>query len=204
MLAKAAGSAASNLLLLAGVPFLFYSVYQSRRHAQSLAETARMAGLQFGDVRYVAYCVAVTLVVVLIIARSRPSVEVFAGQGSALQPFVGVGLGWTAVAMALLYGVVQTAFCEELLFRGLLTGSLAANLPALWANIIQAAVFLLPHLLALRIARELTGVLPLILVAALFAGWARIASGSILGPWIFHAGINVSMALNIAARSVKS
>jgi membrane protease YdiL (CAAX protease family) len=37
--------------------------------------------------------------------------------------------------MALLYGVVKTGFSEELLFRGLIAGSLSRRLPLLWATL---------------------------------------------------------------------
>ena len=47
--------------------------------------------------------------------------------------------------MALLYGVVKTGFAEELLFRGLIAGSLGRRLPLVWANLLQALIFLLPH-----------------------------------------------------------
>ena len=53
--------------------------------------------------------------------------------------------------MALLYGVVKTGFPEELLFRGLIAGSLSRRFSLLWANVVQALIFLIPHLLVLRI-----------------------------------------------------
>jgi len=43
-----------------------------------------------------------------------------------------------AIALAFLNGVVQTAFAEELLFRGLIAGSLSRHLSSGWANFAQA------------------------------------------------------------------
>ena len=57
--------------------------------------------------------------------------------------------------MAFLNGAVQTAFTEELLFRGLIAGSLSRRLPVLWANLAQAAIFFLPHLLILLVVPEM-------------------------------------------------
>jgi membrane protease YdiL (CAAX protease family) len=37
--------------------------------------------------------------------------------------------------MAILYEVVKTGLPEELLFRGLIAGSLSRRLPVLWANL---------------------------------------------------------------------
>jgi membrane protease YdiL (CAAX protease family) len=77
---------------------------------------------------------------------------------------------------------VQTAQTEEILFRGLITASLARRLQFLWANLAQAFIFLLPHLLLLRVMPEAWGMLPLVFVGALVFGWLRIKSGSIIGP----------------------
>jgi membrane protease YdiL (CAAX protease family) len=77
-----------------------------------------------------------------------PSLERFASEGSAQRPFVGLGFSTTAIALAFLHGVVQTGFTEELLFRGLIAGSLSRRLSLLWANLLQALIFLLPRSLA--------------------------------------------------------
>jgi hypothetical protein len=61
---------------------------------------------------------------------------------SPQQRFVGLGLSATAIVKALLYGALQTGFTEELLFRGLIAGSLSRRLPMVWANIGQALLFL--------------------------------------------------------------
>jgi membrane protease YdiL (CAAX protease family) len=104
--------------------------------------------------------------------------------------------------LALFYGVVQTGFSEELLFRGLISGRLARQLPKVWANLVQALIFLLPHLLILTVMPEMWGILPILFVGALFAGWLRMRSGSILGPWLIHATANVTVALSLAARTL--
>jgi membrane protease YdiL (CAAX protease family) len=53
--------------------------------------------------------------------------------------------------MAPLYGVVKSGFIEELLFRGLIGGRLSRRFSLLWANVVRALIFLIPHLLVLRI-----------------------------------------------------
>jgi membrane protease YdiL (CAAX protease family) len=97
--------------------------------------------------------------------------------------------------------VVQTALAKEVLFRGLIAGSLARRLPLLWANLSQAAIFLLPHLNILSFDPELWDILPIVFVGALMFGWIRIKSGSILGSWLMHASGDVAMALMVAART---
>ena len=102
------------------------------------------------------------------------------------------------MAAALLYGFVQTGFAEEFLFRGLIAGSLSRRMPSPWANLTQAIIFLLPHLAVLFVMPEASPVLILVLVGALFTGWVRIESGSIVGPWLLHATANVTTALLVA------
>jgi membrane protease YdiL (CAAX protease family) len=164
-------------------------------------EIARRAGLQLGERRYLVYSLAFTLVGVAILVLWSPPIEPLTRQGSAQRPFVGLGLGMPAIALAFLHGVVQTGFSEELLFRGLIAGSLSRRLPVLWANVSQALIFFLPHLLLLLVMPEVWPVLPLVFVGALLFGWVRIKSGSIIGPWLMHASGNVTMALLVAIRT---
>ena len=48
---------------------------------------------------------------------------------------------------------------------------------------------------------EMWGILPIIFAGALFCGWVRIKSGSILGPWLLHASGNVAVCLSVAIRT---
>ena len=201
MLANAIASAILNVVLLAGIPFLVYYLWHRLRHGRRLPEVARRAGLQVGDPRYVAYSAVFAAISVAALLVWSPPVEVFTRERSAQREFLGLGITGTSVAMALLYGVVKTGFSEELLFRGLIAGSLGRRLPLLWANLLQALVFLLPHILVVVVMPEVWGLLPVIFAASLFLGWARIRSESILGPWLVHAAANVAMALFVAART---
>jgi membrane protease YdiL (CAAX protease family) len=97
--------------------------------------------------------------------------------------------------------VLKTGFAEEFLFRGLIAGSLSRHLSIAWANVIQAVIFLAPHALVLLVDISLWPILPLVFAGALFAGWIRIRSGSIVGPWLLHAIANFTMAMSVAIRS---
>jgi membrane protease YdiL (CAAX protease family) len=130
-----------------------------------------------------------------------PELGPFLREGSPQRPFVGLGFNGVSVAMALLYGVVATGFTEELLFRGSIAGSLSRRLPLLWANLGQALIFTIPHLLVLQVMPEMWPILPVIFVGSLFLGWLRIKSGSIIGPWLIHASGNVTMCLLVAIRT---
>jgi membrane protease YdiL (CAAX protease family) len=190
------------VLLLAGVPFLAYVIFHKWRHKRRLADIARRAGLQGSGTGYVLISTATALLVVCMLLAWHPPMAPFVQQGSPQQPFAGLGMGLPAIVMALLYGVVQTGFVEELVFRGLIAGSLARRLPLVWANLLQAAIFLLPHLLILKTMPQLWMLLPLIFLLALVMGWVRIKSGSIIGSWLIHAVLNVTMCLMVAVRTV--
>lgn len=201
LLANAALSALLNLLLLFGVPFLCYLAWHKWRHKRRLAEIARRAGLQCGETRYVGYSLAFAAVSVALLLLWSPAADIFVRVGSPQRVFRGLGVSGLSVTLALLYGVVKTGFAEEFLFRGLLAGSLARRLPLRWANLAQAFIFFLPHLLTLRVMPELRWFLPFVLAGALVKGWLRIKSDSILGPWLIHAASNVTTCLLVAAKT---
>ena len=97
--------------------------------------------------------------------------------------------------------MVRTRFPEELLFRGLIAGSLSRRLPLLRANLGQAVIFLVPHLFVLTVMPELWGILPVIFAGSLLWGWVRIKSGSIIGSWLMHAAGTVAICLSVAIRT---
>jgi membrane protease YdiL (CAAX protease family) len=201
MLVNALLSALVNVVVLAALPLFAYWVFQKWRHRRSTREILRRAGLQIGEVRYLGYALAGLVVTVIALLLWPPDLETMLREGSAQRQFGGLGWSATAVAMALIYGVVKTGFAEELLFRGLIAGSLSRRLSPRRANVAQALIFLAPHLLLLTIMPEAWAILIVVFVGALFAGWLRIHSGSILGPWLLHAGANVATALSVAVRS---
>jgi membrane protease YdiL (CAAX protease family) len=197
----AAISALVNVIVLAGVPFLIYFAYQKLRHKRTFAEIAQRAGLQLGDPRYLAYSLAFALAGVAILVIWPPPLAPFLRHGSPQESFQGLGLSKTAIALSLLYGIIKTGFPEELLFRGLIAGSLSRRFPLIGANVGQALIFLLPHLIVLKVMPEMWPILPIIFLSALFAGWIRIKSGSIIGGWLIHAAANIAICLSVAIRT---
>jgi membrane protease YdiL (CAAX protease family) len=200
-LLDAAISALAQLTLLGGVPFVAYAVYQKWRQGRGWSEIAKRAGLQGCSRRYLLYSVVLALIGVLAIVVWSPQIDLVTREGSAQRQFVGLGPNGSAFLLAFFYGVVQTGLTEELLFRGLIAGSLSRRLSVFWANAAQAFVFFLPHLLIFYVMPEAWALLPLVFVGALAFGWLRIKSGSIIGPWLMHASVNVAMALSVAIRT---
>lgn len=194
-------SALLNVVLLAGIPFLIYALYHRQKHGRPFSKTIGRTGLKLGETQYIGYCLAAGAVIVPIILLWPPSLEASTREGSAFAVFRGLGFSATSIGMALLYSVIKTGFAEEFLFRGLIAGSLSRRLSLVWANLLQGLIFLAPHLLILTIAPEMWGVLPVVFLGALFNGWVRIKSGSMVGPWLLHAIANLTMALSVAVRT---
>ena len=197
-LANAVISALANLFLLVLIPFSFYAGYHKWRHGRSLADIFERAGIKPSAGRFLVYASVFAAINVAALLIWSPSLEPFTREGSAQHAFAGLGLSGTSIAMALIYGIFKTGFAEEFLFRGLIAGSLARRLPLVWANLLQAAIFLLPHLVLLFIMPEWWWLLPIIFSASLLLGWLRIKSGSILGPWLIHATVNVATCMMVA------
>lgn len=185
---------------LAALPLLLYVGWHRRRHARPMAETMARAGLVLGDRRYLGLEIAGAVVVASCWLAFHPDLEPLTRHGSGAAGFAGTGLSPLVVGAALTYGFVQTGLTEEILFRGLLLGSLTRRLPLLAANLGQAAIFTIPHWLVLKIAPEFALALPVIFIVALYAGWLRHRSGSVIGPWLIHGSINTTTALLVALR----
>lgn len=201
VIVAAAVAAVANFVALGGVPFLLVFGHQKWRTKRSFGEVAQRAGLQLGAPRFIAYSAGVAAVIAVAVVIWPPPVEPFVRQGSPQRAFFGLGLNGPTAALAVLYGVVKTGVPEELLFRGLIAGSLSRRLSIGRANLLQALLFVAPHLAILWIMPEMWFFLPLVFVVALVTGWVRIRSGSIIGPSVIHASANVAMCLSIAART---
>ena len=197
-------TAIANFIILAFLPFFIYFAFQKWRGKLKVSVILKNVGLQLGEVKYIGFSAVFALVIVAYFVFWPPAAEPFTREGSAQAKFIGLGFSSTSIAMSLIYGVIATGFCEELLFRGLIAGSLSRRLPFLWANLIQALIFLLPHLAILFIMPELWAILLLVFAGGLLAGWLRIKSGSIIGPWLIHATANVSMCLHVAIQTAST
>jgi membrane protease YdiL (CAAX protease family) len=107
--------------------------------------------------------------------------------------------GWSPSLSSFLFAWMREAFYvalgEEIFFRGLLGGWLERRYGFRRGNIIQAVVFLLPHLLLLMVSTSFW----LVIVVQFLAGWVlgllRSRSGSILPGWLAHSLMNAVGAL---------
>jgi membrane protease YdiL (CAAX protease family) len=91
---------------------------------------------------------------------------------------------WSFDSLALL---LAGAVIEEIVYRGLLLASLSRCLPAMLANIAQAAIFALMHKVGVGRSADLSGdMLVAFFIVGLLAGSLCLASRSLLPGALFH------------------
>ena len=202
MLLSRLANTVANLVLFVLIPFVVYAVVQRRRQGRSLGESLQRVGMQRGEPGFLRYAWAGLAIVFAWVWLVPPDLEVITREGTVQAAFAGAGISVDTLGAALLYALVQTGFAEEFLFRGLIAGSLSRRMTLWRANVVQAAIFLAPHLILLFIVPEHWPILILIFGGALFAGWLRIASGSMVGPWILHGGANLAVTLSVLGRTL--
>jgi len=112
-------------------------------------------------------------------------------------------VGWERSAATLLLAFLREGFYvalgEEIFFRGLLGGWLVRRLGFALGNLLQAAIFMLPHLLLLQLGTAIWPVFVVQFAAGWLQGWLRHRSGSILPGWLVHTLSNTSSAFSAMA-----
>jgi membrane protease YdiL (CAAX protease family) len=194
-------SSVLNIVLFVLIPFSIYYARQRWKYGTGLKELCARAGLVIGPTRYLVYSLVVTMSAVVLIALLPPDIKGLTHGKSAQNAFVGLGVSGLSLSMAAIYGFLKTGFCEEFFFRGLIAGAFARRMSLWWANLCQALIFLLPHLLIIWFAPQLWYLLIAVFVGALFAGWVRIRSGSILGPALLHGSMNFTTCMVVAVQT---
>ncbi len=190
-----AGAIAQNWVLF-GVPVLIWMLVVQWRAKAGLPELLTRLGLQPGNIRDYLIASAVTLPFLPVVIWLTQWTSSF--EGAMLKPFVGLEPTAAVVLSVFGYGFLATGIPEELLFRGLIGGALFRRLSFWTANVLQAACFLVPHLLLLFFAPSLWPIaVTLPLAMGLVAGWLRHRSGSIGPAIILHAVPNTVGALAV-------
>lgn len=193
-LARSSGSGGPNLLLVlyfgAALIALAGMRLRGRRWAQvgSALGWRGSAPIWFGAALLVAAVTGVAGVLALLLLD--PGYLHHPNAGTDQYAWAGMGLSLGAVLRALLLEAFNEALGEEVFFRGLLGGWLAARLGFQAGNAVQAVLFLLPHLTLLLVSVRLWPLLVVQFAGGWLLGWLRIRSGSVLPGWLAHTLVN--------------
>ncbi len=181
------GSALLELVLLS-LPSVIYA-RRLERAGISRTRARKMIGLQPGTAPpyLIALAMIVPVTAVAALLLNIIPTSVLHGHTKNI-----VGSPRTASDYA---AIVLLALAEEMLFRGFIAGVLFRRFGFGKGNLLQALVFLAPHILLLLVRVALWPLLPLQLIAGLVLGWLRQRSESIGPCWLLHAATNTIPAL---------
>ena len=99
----------------------------------------------------------------------------------------------TSVGTAI--GIALRAVGEEVFFRGLLGGVLMRRLSFRWGNLLQATIFLVPHVALLLLDVRLWPLLPAQFTAGWLLGWLRHKTDTFVPGAVLHVIINIMVGL---------
>lgn len=174
-------------LIVCGLPSLLY-VMRLQRRGRSAVQARAAVGWRTGDPRSYALAVVVAMVVLLpltyVALRMIPSGAV---EGSA---HLHISYGRASTLGGYL-AIVFLAVAEEILFRGLIAGLLFRRYGFAVGNVIQALIFLAPHLLLLLVSTTIWPLLPVQLIAGWLLGLLRKKSDSIGPSSLAHVAANL-------------
>lgn len=178
-----------QIFLFALIPFIWWVI--SARKQQSFTE---WIGLKKYDVRKNKAGVWIAGISFAFILSGTFVLSILRGTETAASEFTGMGV--QAVPAILIYAIFNTAFPEELLFRGFLLKRLTCRFGFTVANAVQAFLFGLLHGIMFF---ALVGITKTILIIAFtgmiawFMGYIneQKADGSIIPSWIIHSMSNL-------------
>lgn len=177
-----------QIILFATVPFIWWLA--TARKKQKFAEWIGLKKIEGGRKTLI----AIIIVSVAFLLSGALALYAVKDIETAASEFSGLGV--TAIPAIVIYAAFNTAFPEELLFRGFILKRLANKFGFVTANIIQALLFGLLHGV---IFFPLTGTLKTVLiilftgVIAWFMGYIneKRSDGSIIPSWIIHTASNL-------------
>lgn len=170
------------------LPTIVYLVVQSRGQDRTLRAAMTRAGVSWGSLAAYGWALLLLLPLVLTgwLAIVLVPIEVLEMPGASLARLTSVGAA---------LGIVLRAVGEEVFFRGMLGGVFMRRLGFGWGNLLQAAVFLVPHLALLLVDVRLWPVIPVQFAAGWLLGWLRYKTGSFVPGAAVHVVANIVAGL---------
>ena len=172
-----------QIILFAIVPFIWWLV--TARKKQKFAEWIGLKKIEGGTKTLT----AIILVAIAFLFSGILTLYAVRGIETATSEFS--GLGAVAIPAIIIYATFNTAFPEELLFRGFLLKRLANKLGFNMANLIQALLFGFLHGAMFFFLVGIVKALLIIVFTGAIAGFMgyineKYSNGSIIPSWIIH------------------
>jgi uncharacterized protein len=182
--------------IIFSIPSLAVIAFHKLRNVSWQDALARV-GWRGANVRYLAAGLGMGLlpVVMLPVLRQLIPPQVMSDPNLANYQYQGWPIGIGSFLLALMHETFYTALGEEVFFRGFLGAALIRMLGFHTGNLIQAVVFLVPHLLLLTASLGLWPLLIAQFIMGWIQGWLLHRSGSILPGWFSHSLSNAFGAL---------
>lgn len=184
-----------EIILFSLLPFLFW--YFSARKQERFTDWIGLKKIKGAKKTALAIIIVTTfyLLISLILLNSLKNIE------NATTEFQ--GLRFAALPAIFIYAVFNTAFPEEILFRGFILKRLSNKLGFTKANFIQGLLFGLLHgVMFFPLVGNLKTILIILLTSliALSMGYVneKISGGSIIPSWIIHAISNLIAGIYLA------
>ncbi len=178
-------------LLVFATPSILY-LRSRRRRGHASGDVRAEVGWRLGNARFylwaivvVAVCLPLTYGALRLVPLETVTTSANVSVGKATTPGGYVAIGVLAVA-------------EEIFFRGLIAGLLTRRYGFVVGNLLQALIFLAPHLLLLLVSASLWPIIPVQLVAGWLLGVLRDRSGSVGPPSVAHVATNLLAPLILA------
>lgn len=170
------------------IPSLIYVAVQSRRKDQSRRSALRRVGASWGSPAaygWAGVCLVPLLLSSWLLLGLIPE-EILSGPDLLIARYT---------SLSLIIGAILRAVGEEVFFRGLLAGMLIRRLGFWWGNLLQTAIFLIPHLPLLFLDIRLWPFIPMQFFAGYLFGYLRHRSGTFVPVAIVHVIVNLSAGL---------
>ncbi|MEU4836463.1 CPBP family intramembrane glutamic endopeptidase [Streptosporangium sp. NPDC023615] len=171
------------------VPAIIYLLVQSRGTGKDLGSARQRLGASWGSRS--SYAWALLLLLPLLVASGLAFMLIPPG---AVLDAPGVTIARITSASGVI-AMVLRAVGEEIFFRGLLGGVLVRRLGFLRGNLLQATVFVLPHLALLLVDTRLWPVIPVQFAAGWLLGWLRHKTGTFVPGAAVHTITNAVAGL---------
>lgn len=184
-----------QLIIFSIIPLLWW-LFSARKKAKILS----WIGLTTPKFNNKSKALVVSLLSLLLLLVSGMILVFSFEDKSSLANAKFAGLGFSGIIPILIYAIIQTGLCEEILFRGFLNKRISHKLGFAVGNTVQAILFGLLHgALLFGIVDVLTAILTIVFTS--IVGWLmgylneKLANGSIVPSWIIHSLMNIISSL---------